>query len=459
MSTTPPTHPIAAVTSARDRVERCLERIDRLNGRLGAMITVLADSARQAADACDVATARGDWLGPLHSMVVCVKDNTDVAGVTTTHGSDFFRDNVAEEDAEVVRRLRLAGAIVMGKTNLHELSFGATNQNQFFGPCRNPWDLNRIPGGSSGGSAVAVAAGMCDAALGTDTGGSVRVPASATGLVGLRPTFGRVSNRGVTATSPNFCAVGAIARRASEVARIHAVVAGHDPLDPQSRHDLPPSRDWAALHLGVAGLTIGIPRDFYFERIDVEVERAVDAAIDVLEQQGATVREIKIPGAAEAGGWLTKLIVPDAASRHRARLETQPDRFSEGVRDRLLSGLQMTATDYSEAMQWKSAWTRRIETVFEGVDIVATPTLPVTPPLISEAHRAHGDLTSRTYGWSMAGVPCLNLPCGFDAHHLPVGLQLAAARDDELTLFRAAYVYQVATDWHLQEPPIPSVTP
>ena len=260
-----------------DATEAYLERIERLDGRIRAYITVTAESAREQAGAADEALARGETLGPLHGLPVALKDNIDTAGVRTTVGSAFFADHVPERDAEVARRLREAGAVLLGKVTMHEFAYGATTQNPHHGFCRNPWDLERIPGGSSGGSGAAVSAGLCAAALGTDTGGSVRIPAALNGVSALRPTNGRVSNRGVFPITWTFDTVGPLARAVADLALVFSVLPGFDPEDPGSANR-PADEVLDRLDLGLAGLRIGVPETFFFEDVDDEVVSVVRAA-------------------------------------------------------------------------------------------------------------------------------------------------------------------------------------
>lgn len=440
--------------SSIDMTRACLERIERFNGDVGAFITVDAEAALQQARAADEAFAAGSTLGPLHGLPFALKDNIDTAGLRTTVGSAFFAERIPDADAEVTRRLRAAGAVILGKVTLHEFAYGATNQNPHYGPCRNPWDLSRVPGGSSGGSGAAVAAGFCAVALGTDTGGSVRIPAALNGVSAIRPSHGRVSNRGVFPITWSFDTVGPIARAVSDLAPVLDVLVGYDADDPDSV-DVPPTSCAAALEKGLEGLRIGIPRNFFFEDVDADIVELVRAAADVCHDLGAELREIALPGAETAVDSATTIIRAEAFAIHRQRLAEQPERFGDDVRRRLELGEAITAADYAAQRQEGRVWRRTVERAFEHLDVILAPsTGTVAPPADSEMIETTQRLVRLTYAWSLAGLPALSLPCGVTAAGLPVGVQFAAARFREPTLCRAGAAYQRATDWHLQEPPL-----
>jgi aspartyl-tRNA(Asn)/glutamyl-tRNA(Gln) amidotransferase subunit A len=457
VSELPPTGLAARIRSGEigslEATEAYLGRIERLDGRIGAYITVTAQLAREQADAADEALARGEPLGPLHGLPVALKDNIDTAGVRTTVGSAFFADRVPERDAGVARRLREAGAVLLGKVTMHEFAYGATNQNPHHGSCRTPWDLERIPGGSSGGSGAAVAAGLCAAALGTDTGGSVRIPAALNGVSALRPTNGRVSNRGVFPITWTFDTVGPLARAVVDLALVFSVLQGFDAEDPGSAYR-PDDDIFDRLDQGLDGLRIGVPASFFFEDVDDEVVSVVRAAADLMATCGAAVEEIELPGADRANQTTTRMIWAEAYSIHRGRLAAQPELFGEDVRRRLALGAGVSGADYAEDRQWARQWRRTVEHAFEGVDLVLTPAAGTTAPLAAESETIETTrrLTRLTYAWSLAGLPALAVPCGFDAAGLPIGLQLAAPPFQEGTLLRAGAAYQRETDWHVRQP-------
>jgi aspartyl-tRNA(Asn)/glutamyl-tRNA(Gln) amidotransferase subunit A len=445
--------------SSAELTETYLARVARHDGALKSFVTVATESARARAVAADRALERGEPLGPLHGLPIALKDNIDTAGLRTTVGSRFFAERVPTDDAEVARLLREAGAVLLGKTALHEFALGATTQNPHHGGCRSPWDPDRIPGGSSGGSGAALAADFCAAAFGTDTGGSVRIPAALNGVTGLRPTLGRVSNRGVFPVSWSLDAVGPMARSAVDVARLLTVVAGFDPGDPAAV-DRPVDDYERGLELGIDGLRVGMPRSFYFADLDEEVERAVRGAAEVLAFAGADVYEIDLPRAAEAYEATSQVIRAEALSVHRERLEGSPELLGEDLRRRLPLGYDVSGADYAAHRQSGRSWTRTVEQAFERTDILLTPVTETVAPRVDESETIETTrrLTRLTYGWSLAGVPGLALPCGFSANGLPIGLQLVAPKWHEGELLRAGAAYQRETDWHLREPRLQRVT-
>ena len=442
-----------------DAVESYLERIERIDKRLGSYITVAAEHARRQAREADEALERGTILGPLHGLPIALKDNIDTAGIRTTVGSAFFAEHVPDRDAEVARRLREAGAVLLGKLTMHEFAYGATNQNPHYGACRNAWDLDRIPGGSSGGSGAAVGAGLCAAALGTDTGGSVRIPAALNGVTGVRPTTGRVSARGIFPITWTFDTGGPLARNVEDAALVLSVIVGHDAEDPVSI-DRPVDDVLAGLQQGLEGLRIGVPRNFFFDGLDADVADRVREAAEVLARGGAAIEELDLPGAEQADETTTRMIWAEAYAIHRQRLEEQPELFGEDVRRRLLLGAEVTGADYAGYRQRAREWRRSIELAFRDVDLILAPTAATTAPRADDAEMIATTrrLTRLTYAWTLAGLPALSVPCGFDRSGLPIGLQLAAAPFGEATLVRAGAAYQRETDWHLSEPALVNET-
>ena len=435
-------------------LDAVLERIAVEQPRINALITVAEERARADARQVDERRARGDHPGPLAGMPVVVKDNVDVAGVRGTRGADLFRDRVPDEDAHVVARLRAAGAVVVGKAALHELAYGATTNNPHFGACRNPWDPARIPGGSSGGSGAAVAADLAIGALGTDTGGSVRIPAALNGISGLRPTYGAVSNRGVFPISPSLDTVGPMARSIADVAQLLAVIAGYDRADPWAiEHPL--EDPLAHLADGVDGLRVGLPSTFFFEGLEPAIERNVRAVGEVLAGLGAEVDELRLAGAEHAVDAATLLIRAEALGLHGERLAREPERFGEDVRRRLELGRAIAGADVARAITAMRRWRAAMLTVFDDVDVVLTPTTNATAPLVDEAEMiaTTAKLTPFTYAWSLAWMPAASIPCGLDERGLPTGAQLAAAPWRDALALRADFAVQQATGWHRLRPP------
>ncbi len=442
--------------SCLDQLERALDATDRQDPVLRALITRydrgrLVDQARAA----DRAWQDGQWLGPLQGVTVVLKDNIDTAGVRTTAGAEFLRDRIPTADATVVSRLVRAGAILVGKANMTELAFGVHSRSAVGGQCCNPWDPTRIPGGSSGGSAVSLAAGFCRAALGTDTGGSVRLPAAMTGVAGLRPTHGAVPNTGTLPVSEAFDTVGPMARRVTDVARLFAVIAGHDPTDPHSTA-APVADVIGSLDGGVRGVRIGVPSNHYFEGCSDAIVTRVQSALRLLEQAGARLVDVRIPDADQTQDRLTCLLFADACRIHGERLRSEPAQFSPDVRERMIRGFDYTAVDAAEALRFRRQWRRTLRELFAGIDVIASPTVPVVAPPIRddrslfESTRA---VARNTFAAALGGIPSLSVPCGF-SDGLPVGLQLDAAWSAEALLLRTGHAYQQLTDFHRQDPPL-----
>ena len=435
--------------------EACLRRIDALEGRVNTFITVDGEGAMAAARAAADAIAKGGAHGPLHGVPIGLKDIFGVAGVRMTAGSKILAENLASEDAEATARLREAGAVMLGKLNMHEFAYGATGVNPHYGPARNPWDLGRITGGSSSGSGASVASGECPAALGTDTGGSIRIPASLCGIVGLKPTYGRVSRRGVLPLSWSLDHVGPMTRTVEDAAIILQAIAGRDAGGPSTADE--PVPDYTQmLRQGVRGLRIGVPRQFFFENVDPEVESAVRSAIGLLEEMGAVLTEIDVPLISEIPGGVTAIMLPEALAYHQKWMSERPDDYGDDVRYRLELGATFLAMHYVQAQRFREmaveAWRGE---VFSKVDLIATPTTPITARPIEEGDlQVTFNLIRFTNPLNFLGVPAISLPCGFTSEGLPVGLQLAGGWWDEANVLRAAHAYERATEWHQRRPPL-----
>ena len=445
----------ARKVSPVELTQALLRRIDGLDGRLNAAITMDADAAMAAARTAAEQIAKGGGHSPLHGVPVALKDIFGVAGVRMTAGSKILAENVASEDAEATTRLKAAGASILGKLNLHEFAFGATGINPHYGPARNPWDPERITGGSSSGSGASVAAGECAAALGTDTGGSIRIPASLCGIVGLKPTYGRVSKRGVLPLSWSLDHVGPMTRTVEDAAIILQAIAGRDAAE-ASTSDEPVPDYTQALRGGVQGLRIGVPRQFFFENVDREVESAVRSALGMLEDMGAEVKEVDAPLISEIPGGVTAIMLTEALAYHQKWMSERPDDYGEDVRYRLELGATYLAVHYVQAQRLRemaiAAWR---DDVFSKVDLIATPTTPITARPIEEGDlQVTFNLIRFTNPLNFLGVPAISIPCGFTAEGLPVGLQLAGRWWDEATVLRAAHTYEQATEWHGRHPPL-----
>ena len=439
---------------ATRQTQVALANIELWNPLVNAMITVTADEARETAAELDRAAAEGDWRGLLHGMTLSLKDCVDMQGVRTTGASKILENNVAVSDAHIVQRLRRNGAVIVGKANLHEFCFGPTSQSRHFGAVRNPWDRDCIAGGSSGGSGAAVASGMCMASIGSDTGGSIRIPASLNGIAGLRPTIGRISNRGSLAVSPAFDTLGPMAHRVSDVARIFAAIAGHDPDDPTSV-DQPLPNFLPQLHDPVQGMRIGIMRRWYFDGLDPQVERAMDQALLVFRDLGVQIVEVDLGDAEQAHPLLAlNVLVADALQLHAQQVQRRAADYGPDLLVRFSLGEHVSGVQYAHALRWMESWRHRLRRVFGGVDALLSPTTPFPAPATGRSDFAAltREIGRFTYGWSFAGVPALSVPCGFTHDGRPLAFQLAGRWFDEPALLRLGHAYQAVTAHHLRRP-------
>ena len=445
-------------------VEAHLRRIESTNGRLNSFLTVTADQARNAARDAEQAVLRGESLGPLHGIPIGLKDLYFTKGIRTTVGSKIMADFVPDFDATAVEHVRRAGAIALGKQQMHEFALGGTSENPHWGPSRNPWDVERLTGGSSGGGAAGVAAGLCMAALGTDTGGSVRIPASLCGVAAIKPTYGRVSRHGVFPLSWTLDTPGPIARSVRDVAIVLGVIAGHDPSDETSANR--PSEDFERL-LGqdVRGLRIGIPRQYFFDHVDSEVESAVRDAARSLADLGASVEEVSIPAFEIAGGIFGPILLAEAATIHLEDLRKRPADFDPDVRTRLEMGALTPAVVYLQAQRARARYDRELAEAMRSVDILLTPTTPVTAPRIDEKTVTIGDyseltlvsLPRLTRPFNVCGLPTASVPCGFSGRGLPIGLQLTGRAFEDATVLQVAHAYEQASHWWQRRPELVSM--
>jgi aspartyl-tRNA(Asn)/glutamyl-tRNA(Gln) amidotransferase subunit A len=434
--------------TAVEVAEACLARIAGHDRRLNSFIRVTPDLALDAARHVDDAVRAGRPPGPLAGVPVAVKDLIDITDIPTTAGAHRRFHVTPRTDATVVSRLRMAGAILVGKTGLHEFAYGVTNINPHTGPVRNPLDRSRIPGGSSGGSAVAVAAGFCAAALGSDTGGSIRIPASLCGVTGLKPTIGLVPVAGVVPLAWTLDHIGPLARTAADAGLLLSVLAQM----PQLAH----------IDRGSAGLRVGLPRAFFWEGLDPEVGAACRDAIAALTTQGMAVSDVVIPRAAEAGAAASLILAAEAAAVHQLRLREHGEAYGEDVRVRLDRGLFLSAADYLLAQRARSFLTREYVQALAGVNVLVTPTTiaPAAPIAEDVSTAATSSLamslqfTRFTNPFNLTGLPALSVPCGFTKEGLPIGLQIVGRPFDEATVLRVGHAFQEATDWHERRPPL-----
>lgn len=432
-----------------------LERIDAYDSQLNAYIAVTAERAIAAARAAETAIAGGHYLGPLHGIPVALKDLIDVTGLPTTGGSILFARNVPERDATVARKLDAAGSALLGKTHMVEFAFGGVGINHHYGTPWNPWDadVHRIPGGSSSGSGVAVAAGLVPVALGSDTGGSVRIPASFCGLVGLKPTFGRISNAGVLPLDRNLDSVGPLARTVEDAALIYQTLAGPDPDDLQTWNQPCPSV--GDLDEEIAGLRVCFPREYFWDGVDEEVEAAVRASAQVFADLHVHVDEISLEllddlAELRAGVNLTAV---ESYLYFQEQLENSPEQFDPIVSSRMLDGKKIGAVDFLRQQMAYTELRCRALHALESVDFLITPTTPFAALPVDAVDREetyfsiNGMCLRNTAAVNLLGLCAISLPCGSTRSGLPIGLQLIGRPFDEARLLRLAYAYEQATGW------------
>jgi len=435
--------------SPADLTRACLKRIENLDSSLNTFITVAAESALDAARAAEIEIGRGEWRGPLHGIPVALKDLIDTAGTRTTAASALYQNRVPAEDAEIVCRLRRAGAIILGKNNLHEFAYGGSSLVSVFGDVHNPWNPAHIAGGSSGGSAAAVAAGLCYAAIGTDTAGSIREPAALCGCVGLKPTYGRISTRGVIPLAWSLDHLGPMAATVADAAVVLQAIAGYDPLDANSA-EVPVSDYLSGLQDGAHSLRVGIPRAHFYVDLDDEVGAAVEKALAVINGLVAETRElqIEIP---------TDRVVQNAESYavHAENIARTPDLYQAETRRRIRNGEDISAAEYIQRRRDLDQARRSIQGIFADVDLLVTPTTPVPAPAIADVKKdpemlrpAELTLLRNTRPFNVWGLPAISVPCGFTKTGLPVGLQIAGPHWREDLVLRLAHAYEQATEWH-----------
>jgi aspartyl-tRNA(Asn)/glutamyl-tRNA(Gln) amidotransferase subunit A len=442
-------------------LDAVLGRIEALNPRLNAFITICEEEARWEARRAEKEIQHGRWRGPLHGIPIALKDNIATRGIRTTAGSKFLSENIPAEDATVVGCLRRAGAVLVGKTNLHEFAYGVTTENPHYGATRNPWDTARIPGGSSGGSAVALAAGMCFGSVGTDTGGSIRIPASLCGVVGLKPTFGRISVYGTVPLSPSLDHVGPLARTVADTAILLRAIAGRDSRDAATLQ-LAPLRLPESLTKLPRRLRLGLPRDYFFDRVHEEVRRAVLQAAKYFEQRDAEIVEVEIPSLAASVEPSNHMALAEAGHVHGSRgwFPAHAAEYGEDVRKRLEMAVDVRALDYLRAFDMQGQVCAEFDCAFALVDAILAPATPIPAPPLGEKVISFGGedepvraaLLRLCRPANLAGLPAISVPCGFTREGLPVGLQILGPRGDEELVLRLALAYEQAHDWHTRHP-------
>ena len=443
-----------------DLVQAALARIRATDGTLRSYITVFEDQALQVAKAAEIMAAAGHELGPLHGIPIALKDNISLRGTRTTAGSRILNDWLPEADATIAARLRKAGAILIGKTNMHEFAWGGTSANPHHGIVRNPWNVGRFPAGSSGGSGVAVAARTCFAAIGTDTGGSIRLPSAVNGVCGIRPTYGRVSNHGIIPLAWSMDTAGPMTRTVEDCALVFGAIAGHDAHDPTTAER--PCVDYSApLEESVRGLRIGVVPGYFFHHLQAPVRAAVQAALATFQQLGAHLVEVDIHNI--HGNISAQLTIESAepSTYHQRWLRERPHDYGDDVRTLLEVGELLLATHYLQAQRYRSLLRSEFIAAFRRVDAFVCPTLPFTATelgattVVIEDGVAEDMLSAImqfTGVASLTGLPALNVPCGFDPDGLPIGMQLIGRPFDEATLFRMGHAFQGATGFHRRAP-------
>jgi aspartyl-tRNA(Asn)/glutamyl-tRNA(Gln) amidotransferase subunit A len=433
----------------------CLARIEKLNPRLNAFITVTAESALAQARQAEAEIRRGAWRGPLHGIPIAFKDLIDTAGVRTTAASSLFKDRIPTEDAEVVCRLKAAGAILLGKQNLHEFAYGGSSMVSYFGEVRNPWNPETIAGGSSGGSAASVAAGLGYGAIGTDTAGSIREPAALCGVVGLKPTYGRVSARGVIPLSLSLDHVGPIARTVADSAILLQAIAGFDASDKHKASvDVPADDYLSALDESLKPMRIGLPRKFFFEDLSAEVASATNHALTGLTALGAELRDIELNVPTDR-----TLQSAEAYAFHAEFVSRNPELYQPETLRRIRTGQDVSPETLFECRRELQSLRREIAAAFADVDLLVTPTTPVPAAAIAELKQNPDRLRPRellllrnTRPINVWGLPAISVPCGFTEAGLPIGLQIVGPHWGERKVLQLAHAYEQATAWHKREP-------
>jgi aspartyl-tRNA(Asn)/glutamyl-tRNA(Gln) amidotransferase subunit A len=440
-------------------VESVLQRIERLNPRLNAYITVTAERARADARVAEREIADGRYRGPLHGIPYSLKDLYLTREIRTTGGSRILRDYIPDDDSTVALRLRQAGAILLGKNNMHEFAYGTTTINPHYGATRNPWSLDRIAAGSSGGSAAAVAAGLGCVSMGSETGFSIRRPAAFCGVVGLKPTYGRVSRHGMLPASWSLDHAGPLTRSVEDAALVLNALAGHDPRDPASS-DRPVPDFTADLGRVISGLRVGLPRHHYAGRVEPAVESAFEAAVAKLSSLGAIPVEVQLPRVAYATVASTIVMSTEVTASHDHWIHEQPESYGDDTRGRVRLGYCVSGVDYARGQRLRRWIADEVAAVLRGVDVLASPTTPqVATPIDGglAALRDQGfDVTDGLYNilrlYALIGIPAIAVPCGLSPDGLPISLSIAGRAYDEATVLRVAHAYEQSTDWRACRP-------
>ncbi|HEX6031649.1 MAG TPA: amidase [Tepidiformaceae bacterium] len=447
----------AREVSPVELTEAYLRRIERLNPHINAYVVVTPERAMEDARRAEAEIAAGDYKGALHGIPIALKDLYETAGIRTSGGCRAYEDNVPAEDCTVARKLREAGSVLLGKTNTHELAYGTTTNNHWYGPTRNPWAYDRIPGGSSGGSGAATVADLAAATMGTDTGGSIRIPAALCGVVGMKPTYGRVSKAGVLPMSWQLDHAGPLAKTVRDAAIMLEAVEGYDPRDGNSVRV--GSVDYSnAFETDLSGVVVGVPRSYFFELLDDEVRAAVEAALATLRGLGAEVRDLALESFQDTFRVAFDMVRTEAIEFHAKRLESNPDGFSPELRAILQHPISGTA--YAEAQRAMYDYRAAVRTALEDVSVLVAPTTRAPAALIGQDTVDVAGvqlpialvMAGLTSPFNVAGTPAMSVPCGFSSGGLPIGMQIVGRPFDEWNVFRVGHAYEQATGWHTRRP-------
>jgi aspartyl-tRNA(Asn)/glutamyl-tRNA(Gln) amidotransferase subunit A len=431
-----------------------LRRIEEINPRINAYVTVTRDRARADARRAADEIAKGGYKGPLHGIPIAHKDLYATAGIRTTAGSKVLGDWIPDKDAAVVRKLAQSGSVLLGKLNTFEFAYGFTTNNPHYGNTRNPWALDRTPGGSSGGSGAATAASLAVVATGTDTGGSVRVPASFCGCVGLKPTYGRVSRAGIVPLSWTLDHAGVISKTVEDAAIVLQAIAGYD-ADDYSTVRVPVADYVASLRNGVRGLRVGVPRAYFFELLDEEVRTAIEFALAQFRKLGADVADVDLPGMETVSQTMGIVEASEGAAYHAEAWKTRPEDFGAALAS-MMRRQPPSGPELIAAYRYRHALAEKVRRVLETVDVLITPTTAGPAPLIDDPRLRIGERTASigrcTEPFNGSEVPTVSVPCGFTAAGLPVGMQITGRPFDEATVLRVAHAYERAASWHTRRP-------
>jgi aspartyl-tRNA(Asn)/glutamyl-tRNA(Gln) amidotransferase subunit A len=432
-----------------------IERIHQLQPKLNSFITITEQEGRKAATEAESEIRKGQYRGPLHGIPISIKDLFATRGVRTTAGSKILAQWIPDYDATAVARLRQAGMVLVGKNHMHEFAYGVTSDNPHYGPARNPWDPTRVPGGSSGGSAAAVATSQCSASLGSDTGGSIRIPSAVCGTVGLKPTYGRVSRYGAIPLAWSLDHAGPITKTVEDAAIMLAAIAGADPKD-RSASSRSISDYRKQMQGSIRRLRLGVPRQYFFEHVDPEIQKFVNSALRQLESMGATRVEVDLPDLENCSAMEAHITLAEATSYHEQYLKKQADDYGPGVRTNLEAGRYLLATDYVKSQRARTLLQRNFNEAFKRADVIVSPTLPALPPLVGEVWVQSGGLREHVIDaflrfnipYDLTGFPAISIPCGLGSTGLPIGLQIAGKAFDETTVLRVANAYEQSTASH-----------